>query len=368
MVNNATANSFMLNSTETFAERRERLRQVLSSPIDNPNITGLNLWRGGKRPEQESPKATEPTEALFAPTIKPAMQSASLAASFYVAGSEVENTLTDVVHTSPYRTTRLSLNSHIINITSIIFPALEEKFANIHRRGGQFSENDFRDMLQFTMDTIRNAYLAEADTHGLPKGFGTEKFESEILSRAFSLLLMQNQSGALVAANGTGGMNTDGVGADWQFFSARHWFQEFEVRGLMINFAENFAREKGLDCPVQMYRNNEYLAPLLTEKMRPPFDFPEDFTPDRNFTMLHDKRNNLLRINGTRVCLTQAGRMNTVDELRRFLDDLGVDFGLFSAVRFLSNHFNMMTRGHNLHLEWLHGQAHQAYDSFSLSE
>jgi hypothetical protein len=343
MVNNATVNSFMLNSTETFAERRERLKQVLSSPIENPNFTGLNLWRGGNRPE---------------PEIKPAMQSASLAASFYIAGSEVENTLTDVVYTSPYRTTRLSLNTWLTQ-RGDLFHVLEGKFANVHRRGGQLSEDEFRAMLHLYMDTKRNAYLSEADTHGLPKDFGTKEFESRILGYAFSVLFNKNQSGALVAANGTSGMNTDGVGADWQFFSARHWFQEFEVRGLMINFAENFAREKGLDCPVQTYRNSESLAPLLTEKMRPPFDFPEDFTPDRNFTMLHDKRNNLLRINGTRVCLYQAGRMNTVEELRRFLDDLGVDFGLFSAVRFLSNHFNMMTRGHNLHLEWMQGMTHQ---------
>ena len=147
-------------------------------------------------------------------------------------------------------------------------------------------------------------------------------------------------------------------------FSGKYWHQTREINARVRELMTAYAEKNGLPDPVAELKEHD---PQMYEIMKGGifsfFDFPDDFVPDRDFTMMYSNIGGFVEINGKRVNLWDRdyGRKGgdfvdgmTTEDLKELLASRGIDFALFAAVRFMSGHdvWNLLTRGHFLYSSW----------------
>jgi len=336
-------------------ERLERLKRIMANPRDDIFIQIERRPRGGEAPQTEPAKCEiKPTEA----ELKPKTELTEL----HVVGCEVDHSPrigVRGVHYDLFRIRPLSYeeSSELDGAFLEIQREILDFFRNVHRSGGSIDEAQLRDLVERAIEAWKKPYLKQEETHGLFKDFE---------DRAIHTIVTQVITLNIQAASETMFIRGGGRAGDSEVFIARYYFQANESREVLFNFFRNFAKEQGHTCHIDNSWRPEIIFRDLLPVIGSGFDFPPGFVPDRDLSIIHDKRSASVTINGRKVCLLQAGRMNTTAELREHLLRLGVNFNHFSSVRFLSDHFNILTRGHPLHtgpmnVTFATSQAYEAY-------
>lgn len=202
--------------TETFAERRARLMQILSAPVANENVRleGLELRRA----------------EIPAPEVKPATQSSAMAAFFHVPKVR-ETPLTRGELNRPFQDGAIAGFNNISALENAIV-------ANLNNF--QQGQADFAEFSKLFHARFESLFHAHADANF--KGFYTTEFKSNLLGDVLIYFAQANASMAYNAVIGGGGSEA--------LVRERNMFL------FTKDFAREFARENGLQDPVEIARGH----------------------------------------------------------------------------------------------------------------
>ena len=154
----------------------------------------------------------------------------------------------------------------------------------------------------------------------------SRQFNADIVGSVMSTFQRLNIQAANMAQEAEGQRLTgvSRIGADgvfrfeWSHFNAKFYFQEREMYNRFMSFGKEFAAERGFNCPINkggflynLMNHTSIWACSLTHpfwSLARDFNFSEDFTPSRDFWVLHDRKNSRLTVSGETTCLIEAGR------------------------------------------------------------